>query len=444
VGVGRPAVVVALALGGFVWTRAAPSSGQVAETAVPSPLTMVEAVALFRRDGFDLLIADADVQAAAGDLATATAVANPTATAGYLHSFFANGLYETHAGWLVGIGDANVIADALAGKRELRGRVARAAFAAARLRRLDVRRTLELGVKDQYVAVAAAEGVLRVSREVVDTAEHTFVLNQVRYERGAISEVDLAKTETAKLEADQGVAAAAQALAQAKVLLAFLMGQRTPSVTYEVDAGQIRFRVPEALERATLASLIETARRARPDLLSQTNQCERAVAAASLARRQRFPDLGLSVQYQQEGSANQGPGGPQPVTPPTLQLSVTGTLPFFYQQQGEIRRAEADVAAQGALLAKTEAQVAADVESAYAAFETARFLVARMEERLLERARRARDLTALQYEKGATSLLEYLDAQRTYIAVNAEYLQDLANYWDAVFQLEAASATELL
>ena len=67
-----------------------------------------------------------------------------------------------------------------------------------------------------------------------------------------------------------------------------------------------------------------------------------------------------------------------------------------------------------------------------------------LEGRLLDRARRARDLTALQYEKGATSLLDYLDAQRTYIAVNAEYLQDLANYWDAVFQLEAASATELL
>ena len=122
----------------------------------------------------------------------------------------------------------------------------------------------------------------------------------------------------------------------------------------------------------------------------------------------------------------------------------SGTLPIFYQQQGEIRRAEADVATQTALLAKVQAQIAADVESAFAAYETTRALVERMEGHLLERARRARDLTALQYEKGATSLLDYLDAQRTYIAVNAEYLQDLANYWDAVFQLEAASATELL
>jgi cobalt-zinc-cadmium efflux system outer membrane protein len=435
------AIVVSVSL----WTRAAPcSSGPGTESPIPSPLTLGAALALFRQDGFDLLVADADVEAASGDLTVATAVANPTATAGYLRSFFAADLFESHNGWMVGIGDANVIADALAGKRDLRGRVARAALAAAKMRRLDVRRTLELQVKDQYIAVAAAEGALRVAREVAETANHTFELTRVRYEHGAISEVDLAKTETAKLESDQGVASTVQALAQAKLLLAFLIGQRRPVGEFEVDPTQIRFRVPDALAGATPASLIEGALRARPDLLAQNDQRDRAGAALALARRQRFPDLGLSLQYQEQGSASPPPGVAPAISPPTLEIGVTGTLPFFYQQQGEIRRAEADVATQRALLTKAGAQVVADVESAFAAYETARALVGRMEQRLLDRARRARDLTAIQYDKGATSLLDYLDAQRTYIAVNAEYLQDLANYWDAVFQLEAASATELL
>ena len=441
----RSGVTLAAALGLCLRTSAAPcSSAARTEAPLPSPLSLGQAVALFRQDGFDLLVADADVEAASGDVTVATAVANPTATAGYLRSFFADGLYESHSGWLVGIGDANAIADALAGKRGLRGRVAKAALAAARMRRLDVRRTLEVQVKDQYVAVAAADGALRVAREVAETASHTFALSQIRYERGAISEVDLAKTETAKLESEQAIAAAAQALAQAKVALAFLVGQRRPGPEFDVDPAEIRFRVPTALASATPASLIESARRARPDLLAQSSQRDRAGAAAALARRQRFPDLGLSLQYQQEGSANPGAGVAQPVTPPTLQITLSGTLPILYQQQGEIRRADADVTTQTALMAKAEAQIAADVESAFAGYETARALVGRMEGRLLDRARRARDLTALQYEKGATSLLDYLDAQRTYIAVNAEYLQDLANYWDAVFQLEAASATELL
>jgi cobalt-zinc-cadmium efflux system outer membrane protein len=66
-----------------------------------------------------------------------------------------------------------------------------------------------------------------------------------------------------------------------------------------------------------------------------------------------------------------------------------------------------------------------------------------MEGRLLERSKRARDLVQLQYQKGAASLLEYLDAQRTYIANNVEYLQELANYWIAVYQLEAAVGMDM-
>jgi outer membrane protein, heavy metal efflux system len=408
-----------------------------AETALPARLDLPEALARFRSGGFDLLVADADVQSTTGDLAVATAVANPSAQAGILHSFFADGLFETHTGWQVGLGDSNAIADALSGKRGLRTRVARAALEAAKMRRLDVERSLELQVKTQFVTAAAAEAMLGVTREIRESADHTYALNLVRFQRGAISEVDLARTETASLEAQQAVDAAVQTLAQTKVSLAFLIGQRSPGIAFDVDPAEIKFRVPDALTRATEASLVEKARQARPDLLAGRQQHIRAAAAVDLAHRSRFPDLGLGVQYQQQGTDAQA------ITPPTVQISLNGTIPLFYQQQGEIRRAEADVAAQDALVAKTEAQVVSDVAAAFVGFETARGLVARMEGRLLDRARRARELTAVQYEKGAASLLEYLDAQRTYSAVSAEYWQDLANYWTAVFQLEAATATEL-
>ncbi len=59
------------------------------------------------------------------------------------------------------------------------------------------------------------------------------------------------------------------------------------------------------------------------------------------------------------------------------------------------------------------------------------------------RARRARDLIAFQYEKGAASLLEYIDAQRTYIANSIDYFNNLGGYWTARFQLEQAVGAEL-
>jgi cobalt-zinc-cadmium efflux system outer membrane protein len=66
-----------------------------------------------------------------------------------------------------------------------------------------------------------------------------------------------------------------------------------------------------------------------------------------------------------------------------------------------------------------------------------------MQATLLERARKARDLVQVQYQKGAASLLDLLNAQRTYTATRGEYAQDLANYWIAVGLLEQATATRL-
>ena len=85
-----------------------------------------------------------------------------------------------------------------------------------------------------------------------------------------------------------------------------------------------------------------------------------------------------------------------------------------------------------------------DVAAGYSGYLVSRKLVQRMESGgLLQSARTARDITRLQFEKGAASLTDFLDAQRTYIATNVEYFGDLTTYWTAVFQLEQAVGMEL-
>jgi cobalt-zinc-cadmium efflux system outer membrane protein len=408
------------------------------EPVIPATLTLGQSVALFRAYGLDLLIAEAAAEGAAGDALAAGAIANPSVSGGFYHSFFQDREFESHNGWFVGLGDSSAIVDTLSGKRGLRRSVAEAALAAARLGRADALRTLELQVKQTYFQAVAAGAALELARETAESAKHTFDLNQIRYKSGAISEVDLSRTETAKLQAEQTVDAATLSVRTAKVQLAFLLGQRHLFNDFAVDAGQLRSTTPASLQTASVASLVDRAMQTRPDLRAQESQRMRAAQSVALAHRQRFPDFGLGVQYSEQGT------GSGAVSPPTLELSLTGTLPFFYQQQGEIKKAEADARTQDAQAAKLRAQVVADVENAYAGYQTAQHQVQRMEGRLLDRAQRARQLVELQYQKGAASLLEYLDAQRTYVAVKGEYIQDLTAYWNAIFQIESATATEVV
>ena len=422
---------------GTVW------AGPPPEPAIPAHLSLAEAMKIFRAQGLDLLIAEAQVQSAAGDARAAAAVANPTVGAGYDRSFFKSGLYETSSGWSVGLGDANAIVDSLSGKRRLRIDVGQSALAAARLQRVDAQRTLELAVKQQYLQAALADASLAFAREVAASNTRTLELIRVRYSSGAVSEVDVARTETAKLEADSAVDRATAALREAKITLAFLLGRRRPSLDFSVDAGQLHFVVPAALMDVTADQLVQRALESRPDLGAQAHQRERASSTVALAKRSRFPDIAAGLQYQQEGSGQTAPGSPAAITPPTIGLNISATLPVFYQQQGEIQKAQADLAIQEVQMEKVRAEIVSDVELAFGAYHVSRLLVERAEGRLLERATRSRDLVTIQYQKGAASLIEYLDAQRTFIAVNASYLQDLAAYWTAVFQLESATATEL-
>ena len=430
-------VVLALALGPAHLAFAQPEAPPLV---LPDTVTLDDALKIFRQRGLDLLIADAAVNNAEGDLKIAGAVPNPNWSLFGSYSFTFGGMPITESPWGVtaGLGDSNALEDSLTGKRWLRLKVAKAALAAARLSRSDAQRTLELGVKSAYIAAVLARDDLDFALQVQTGANQIFQLNETRYKAGAISEADLAKVETMKLEADQAVDGAEQALRAAKVQLAFLLGVRGRVPDYKVDQDLPKFFVPKPLGNTTVDALLGEAIDHRPDLKALGFQRDRALAAIALAKRNRFPDFSLNVQYSQQAGNDVNAA-----QPPTVSFGLIGTLPLFYFQQGEIKKAEADARTQELSRAKVQAQLVADVEGAFNAFVSSRKLVERMEGRLLDRVKRARDLVSLQYQKGAASLLEYLDAQRTFIANNVEYLQDLANYWTAVYQLEAAIGMEL-
>lgn len=407
--------------------------------AIPSPLTLDAAAQLFRERGLDLLIADAAVASAQGDLAIARGVANPGLSGSVGQSFVYRGDCPQCGPpyFSAGLSDSNAIFDALTGKRGLRQDVARAAWESAKKSREDALRTGLAAVKGQFVTVLVAQDALRFTQDALEASRKLEELTQIRYRTGAISEADLSRAQTARMEAEQQIDTAQQTLEQAREQLVFLLGWRGPLPTFDLTGDRYeRFDLPPGLADLDANRLLVEALDQRPDVVALQKQVERADAAIALARRQRIPDIGLSVQYAQQGVDNNA------FTPPTVTVGLSTSLPIFYQQQGEIAKAEADARTQQLQLAKARAQVTNDVTTALSGFVASRKLVQRMEGGLLERSKRARDLVAIQYAKGAASLLEYLDAQRTYVAVNLEYTQDVAGYWAAVFKLEQATGKE--
>jgi cobalt-zinc-cadmium efflux system outer membrane protein len=441
--------IAAVFVGAVAMVVASPAPAQTIGTSaavprpveLPSVLTLDESVNILRAKGLDLLIANAQIISSEGDVLVASAIANPNVNAAAGPAFNYNAHVPGCSGcqpyavqW--GISDNGALVDFLAGKRGLRVESARAALASAKLARADALRNLEAQVKQQYVQVALAKRSVDFASEVDHTLDQLVELNRRRYP-GVIDEGALARVEVQKLEADQALDSAKLGLRQARVGLAFLLGVRGGVPDFDVEGDVLKFRVPAALAGATEQSLIERSLALRPDLQQLAYERKRADASLRLAQRQRFPDVALQAQYTQLG---QGQNVGQPMN---LVVGLSVTLPVFYQQQGEIRRAHADVDVQALTQVKTQAQIVSDVGTAYAAYVASKTLVERMETSLLGRAKTARDIVEIQHRAGTVPLMDFLDAERTYIATNVEYFQDLAAYWTAIFQLEQATATEL-
>jgi outer membrane protein, heavy metal efflux system len=413
-------------------------------TDLPDVLTLEQALSVFRAKGLDLLIAEAAVKTAEGQAGVAGAVPNPIVSGswGKVIGYNANNVPDcdgcSSTYWAVGLSDNAAIMDSISGKRTLRVKVARNALAAAKLSRADAERTIAFQVRSAYLQVAQGELGFRFAKEVADTNARTLGLFQTRFRSGAINEGDLARIETQKLEADQAFDQASQTVRQARVILAFLIGVRGQVADFEVDTKVLTFAQPQWLADATEASLMRTAFERRPDLAAFGYQKASAEEQIVLSKRQRFPDITLGVNYSQLGT------GQNALSPPEISVGVSLPIPILYQMQGEVRQAEALYDTNSLQQAKATAQIVNDVATGYSGYATAQKLVQRMEAGgLLKSAKTARDITRLQYEKGAASLTDFLDAQRTFIATNVEYFGDLTNYWTAVFQLEEAVGAEL-
>jgi len=258
-----------------------------------------------------------------------------------------------------------------------------------------------------------------------------------RWRAGAISEGEVLRVEVAMLEARQEVTRSRQAVEEARAALAFLLGARGRVPGFRLDPHLPLFAVPPALAGADTDALVRRALAHRPDLSSARSRRDRASAALSAAERRRFPDVVLSVQGNGQGT------GQQAITPPTLTFNLALVPPLLYAYRGEIEGARAELRSEELTVARTEATVLQEVATAATGFRHARERIEVSQSTLLDRARRARDLVLLQYRKGAASLVEYLDAERTFIAESGSHLRNLADYWIAVFALEGALAEDL-
>ena len=309
-------------------------------------------------------------------------------------------------------------------KRQHRLQAARDVTAVTRAQVADNERTLTFSVASQFINVELAESTLELATEDLKSFENTVQIGEARYKAGDIGEGDLLKIKLQLLQFQTDVSAARLARVQGLSDLRQLLGYESIPPDYDIAASFNYQPVTGTVEDFQAKALAS-----RPDL-----QAARLGVAAANSQHELQKSIGKrdvtgQVSYTHLGYSND------------LSLFGQMQLPIFDRNQGEIARTGFAITQAEQQMQFASGQVMTDVRDAYENLHTNDQVVGLYRSGYLDQAQQSRDISEYAYKHGAASLLDFLDAERTYRTTQLGYRQALASYLLALEQLREAVGT---
>jgi len=312
-------------------------------------------------------------------------------------------------------------------KRQHRLQAAQDQTTVTRSQVADNQRTLAFSVAQQFVAVLLAESMIDLAQQDLASFQQTVDLSEQQVRAGAISEGDAIKIKLQLLQFRNDVSSAKLSRVQALAALRQLVGFESVPENYDVN-GTLDYQPVHG----DIEALKMLAVNSRPDLAAARQSIIAARSQESLAHANGKRDLDVSFNYSHVADINSGA------------FFFNMHIPVFDRNQCEIARTRAAITQSQELAAEANEQVMSDVVSAYEGVHTNDQIITLYRSGYLDQTTQSRDISQYAYQRGATSLLDYLDAERSYRANQLSYRQALAAYMVALEQLREAVGTRSL
>ncbi|MGH9510866.1 MAG: TolC family protein [Terriglobales bacterium] len=312
-------------------------------------------------------------------------------------------------------------------KRQRRLQAARDQTAVTRAQVTDAERTLAFSVGQQFINVLLAESTLQFAIQDLKGFKQTVDISEQQYKVGYISEADYLKIKLQLLQFQTDVSSAQLARVQALVGLRQLLGYDAVPEDYDV-AGELAYQpLKENKEDLQARALRE-----RPDLQASILGVTAAESQILLAKANGKQDLSTTYDFSHVGGQN------------TASIFLGINLPIFDRNQGEIARTRYALTQAQESQQSASDMVMSDVADAYENLKSNDQVMQLYVSGYLKQAQDSRDISEYAYKRGAASLLDFLDAERSYRAIQLSYRQELASYMTAMEQLKEAVGTRNL
>ena len=291
----------------------------------------------------------------------------------------------------------------------------------------DNERGLSFAVATLFFNAQLAESTLDLAEQDLKSFKSTVDISEINYEAGGISENDYLMIKLQFLQFQQDESQARLARIQALSDLRHQLGYESVPANYDV-ANAFEYRPV----RATLEDLQLKALQLRPDFQAAQQNVTAADSGYLLAKADGKQDVTVQGNYSHVNGIN------------GASFLVSIPLAIFNRNQGEIARTRSVITQMQEQQRAANQQVMTDVNDAYQGLLQNQEIMQIYETGYLEEAKKDRDITEYAYQRGGLALLDFLDAERTYRAIELGYRQQLASWLVAVEQLREAVGTRAL
>jgi len=281
---------------------------------------------------------------------------------------------------------------------------------------LDSQRAVLLDCGGQWLNVWYSKANLNLIELAKKNIDSLVITNQVRLKNQVISSSEYTRTELLSEQYQLQLKQADQDYRNQLLALQFVTGSKD-SVAIDMDDPVISLSSFEQMDSIRSAAL-----QMRPDLQAANSAIDVANSNIKLQKSLAKPVPELGVIYNPQNSV------------PYVGFFGTIELPFFSRNQGEIKKSKIQLEQSQKALSGLQQQINTEVITAHKSYQVSKDAVERYRG-ILQKSQQVLEAVKYAYAKGGTTIIDFLEAQRTWFDTQKLYYDAMYNYRKNYLQL---------
>ena len=274
-------------------------------------------------------------------------------------------------------------------------------------------------VASKWVDVWTTKKQLDILRLAKNNTDSLVTINKLRLKNQVITQTDLSRTELLANQYAVQIKSAEQNYKNELVNLKFLLGVQGEVKIDTTDT--FNFAFPSSMDSLLLQALAN-----RADIQTLKSSIDVANSNIKLQKALAWPNPELGAIYNPQN------------TIPYVGFYGTIQIPIFSRNQGEIKKSYLLKQQSEQGLATTQAQIQTEITNAYNTYLTQKLNLQNFGS-LLTQSETILSSVKFSYLRGGTTIIDYLEAQRSWLDTQQEYYTTLQSYRQSYIQLLYAS-----